>query len=198
MPRRSSPTVVVDATPGMELTQTDLFAPIVSVIAVAGEDGVLAAQSACPLALTAAIFGDAQRAQRLARRLNVGVVLINDVIVATADPRLPFGGRGQSGFGSTRGAEGLLAMTTPRVIATQHGQGRRRFEPTGALHRELFAGLAALLYAGSWRDRWQGLLATSAAGRALGASRQKIKQARQRQANIDQIQKTPGVKSSCT
>lgn len=197
-----SPTIVVNAKPEMELPQTDLFVPILSVLDVHGEAGVLAAQRACPLALTAAIFGDAKEAQRLARKLKVGVVLINDVIVATADPRLPFGGRGQSGFGSTRGAEGLLEMTAPRVIATQRGSGRRRFEPTGALHRGLFAGLAALLYAGSWQDRWQGLIVTTAAGRALSASRRQIRQAKKKQVQIQhvqiqQVQKSSGVESSC-
>ena len=169
------PTVVVDVAPDMVLPSTDLFAPILSVIDVQGEAGVLAAQRACPLALTAAIFGDPRQAQRLARKLKVGVVLINDLIVATADPRLPFGGRGQSGFGSTRGAEGLLEMTAPRVIVTQHGRGRRRFESVGALHFGLFAGVAALLYAGTLRDRWRGLQRTAAAGRALTTDRQQSK-----------------------
>ena len=192
------PTLLIDATPEMRLPRTDVFAPVVSVIEVEGEAGVLAAQRVCPLALTAAIFGDIQEAQRLARKLRVGVVLINDVIVGTADPRLPFGGRGKSGFGSTRGAEGLLEMTAPRVIATQRGSGRRRFEPTGALHQSLFAGLVALLYAGSWRHRWHGLLATSVAGRALSASRQQIRLAGKRlvrteQVPTQQVQKRTGV-----
>ena len=170
------PTMVVDVDPGMVLPSTDLFAPVLCVIDVLGEDGVLAAQRACPLALTAAIFGDPRKAKQLARKLKVGVVLINDLIVATADPRLPFGGRGQSGFGSTRGAEGLLEMTAPRVIVTQHGHGRRRFEPVGALHFGLFAGVAALLYAGTLHDRWRGLKRTVAAGRALSTDKKPSKQ----------------------
>jgi aldehyde dehydrogenase (NAD+) len=53
--------------------------------------------------------------------LDVGHVSINDVIFPTADPRVPFGGCGSSGFGVTRGAEGLLAMTRPKVIARHRG-----------------------------------------------------------------------------
>ncbi len=164
------PTLLINATPAMELTQTDLFAPVLSVIDVHGEAGVLRAQTACPLALTAAIFGDESLARQLARQLRVGAVLINDLIVGTADPRLPFAGRGSSGFGSTRGAQGLLEMTAPRVIAAQRGSSRRRFAPTNALHLGLFAGLAALLYAGTLNDRRRGLQTLFAAARKLGAA----------------------------
>jgi len=176
--RALHPTVIVDATPHMALCRSDIFAPVLSVIDVPDEPGVLAAQRSCPLALTASIFGDTQQAQRLARKLTVGIVLINDVIVATADPRLPFGGRAQSGFGATRGAEGLLEMTVPRAIVTQNGRGRRRFEPTGALHIGLFTGLAALLYAGTWRQRWHGLRVMASSGRALTTARRQIRQSR--------------------
>jgi aldehyde dehydrogenase (NAD+) len=42
---------------------------------------------------------------------------VKDLIVPTADPRIPFGGRKRSGFGVTRGAEGLWELTTPQVIS---------------------------------------------------------------------------------
>jgi aldehyde dehydrogenase (NAD+) len=51
--------------------------------------------------------------------------MINDLIVPVADPRLPFEGRGESGFGVTRGPEGLLAMTRARAIS----QSRPRRRP---------------------------------------------------------------------
>ena len=49
------------------------------------------------------------------RSFATGFVTINDIIVPTADPRLPFGGVRGSGFGTTRGAEGLLEMTYPHA-----------------------------------------------------------------------------------
>jgi hypothetical protein len=54
-------------------------------------DAAIAAHAPCPYALTAAIFGP-EPARALASRLPVGTVLINDLIVATADPRVSFGG----------------------------------------------------------------------------------------------------------
>ena len=47
------------------------------------------------------------------------------MIVPTADPRVPFGGRGQSGHGMTRGEAGLLEMTQLKTIVST----RRWFKP---------------------------------------------------------------------
>ncbi len=94
------PILVTEVRPEMRLAQADLFAPVLSVIEVSSETELLAAQEACPFALTASVFGDEEEAKRLAAALNVGTVLINDIIVGTADPRVPFGGRRESGFGS--------------------------------------------------------------------------------------------------
>lgn len=163
------PTVLVDVLPSEPLAQADIFAPVLSVLVASSEEELLAAQQRSPLALTAAIFGPEPAAQALARKLTVGTVLINDLIVATADPRLPFTARRGSGFGSTRGPEGLLELTAPRVIAVQRGGGRRRFQPPStAFHVGLFAGLAALLYAGSAAARWRGLQQLSTSARKLG------------------------------
>ncbi len=161
------PALVLDATIGMRVIETDLFAPVLSVIDVDGVDGVLEAQGACPLALTASIFGDEDEAWKLAKQLKVGHISINDVIVPTADPRVPFTGRKQSGFGATRGAEGLLEMTAPRVIAVRRGAGTRRYERTGAAHVGLFAGLATLLYGGAMLTRMQAAKRVIASARAV-------------------------------
>ncbi len=92
---------------------------------------------------------------------------INDLIVPTADPRVPFVGRKQSGFGATRGAEGLLEMTVPRVIAVRRGVSSRRYDRTSSIHIGLFAGLAALLYGGAWATRLRGAKQVMESGRTI-------------------------------
>ena len=52
------------------------------------------------------VFWVASRSSALADQLVVGST-INDLIVPTADPRVSFGGRGESGFGVTRGGKAL-------------------------------------------------------------------------------------------
>jgi acyl-CoA reductase-like NAD-dependent aldehyde dehydrogenase len=107
----------------------DFFAPVMSVVTVADDQEALDISGRCPYALGATIFGrDVMAAEGFAQRLNCGVVVINDMIVPTADPRLPFGGRKQSGFGVTRGREGLLEMTATKVLAIRHGRFRPHYE----------------------------------------------------------------------
>jgi len=159
-------TLITDATPALRAMQAEIFAPIVSVMRAANLDEALAASAACPYALTASVFGPEKEARVLASKLRVGNVLINDIIVPTADPRVPFGGRGSSGFGVTRGAEGLLGMTTPRTIQTQRSRSRRAYAATGDEHVDLFAGMALMSH-GKWNKRWLGLMRLIRAARGL-------------------------------
>ncbi len=160
-------TLISGATPSMLAMQSDVFAPLLSVMRAASVDEALAASAACPYALTASVFGPEKVARTLAWRLRVGNVLINDIVVPTADPRIPFGGRGRSGFGVTRGAEGLLAMTVPKTIQRQQKPSPYAYVPTDERHVEFFAGLAQMLHGGGLLQRWTGLSRLMNAARKL-------------------------------
>jgi len=160
-------TLIAGATPALRSMQTEIFAPVLSVMRARDMDEALAANAACPYALTASIFGPEREARLLAGRLRVGNVLINDIVIPTADPRIAFGGRGRSGFGVTRGTEGLLAMTTPRTIQIQRRFSRRAYEATGEAHVDLFAALAEVLHGGGVGRRIKGLVRLIRAGRKL-------------------------------
>ena len=97
-----------------------LFGPAASLLMVADVDAAVAVANAGAYALGGSVFGPAQQAKAVARRLRAGCVVVNDVIIPTADPRLPFGGAGASGFGVTRGAEGLLEMTRPQAVVSRN------------------------------------------------------------------------------
>jgi aldehyde dehydrogenase (NAD+) len=91
-------------------------------------------------------------------------VVVNDMIAPTADPRVPFGGRGRSGFGVTRGAEGLLEMTTVKAIVTPRGWWRLHLrEPSAATGRALAAWMAAAHGRSRWGRLWAWLRALRAA-----------------------------------
>jgi acyl-CoA reductase-like NAD-dependent aldehyde dehydrogenase len=94
----------------------DHFAPVASVVAYHGLDEALALLQQCPFRLGASVFGPPAAAQAVAGQLPAQVVTINNLIVPTADPRLPFGGSGAAGFGVTRGTAGLRQLTKLRVI----------------------------------------------------------------------------------
>jgi aldehyde dehydrogenase (NAD+) len=52
----------------------------------------------------------------LARAMNCGMVSVNSVLRFASAPQLPFGGRGESGFGRIHGEDGLKEFTQPQAI----------------------------------------------------------------------------------
>jgi aldehyde dehydrogenase (NAD+) len=111
----------------------------------------------CPYGLTASVFGGEEKAKRLASRLKVGSVIINDLIVPTADPRLPFGGVRESGFGVTRGVEGLLELTHPKVTSVRRGRWLVHLDTPKPRDSLILEGLLQWLHEGSWSKRMAGL-----------------------------------------
>ncbi|MDE3103883.1 MAG: aldehyde dehydrogenase family protein [Acidobacteriota bacterium] len=150
--------LLTGVTPAMAVAQADLFAPVLMLMEPLEATDLADAIAACPYRLTVSLFGREAEARRLAERLSCGSVLINDMIAPTADPRMPFGGRGQSGFGVTRGAEGLLEMTAPRVLQVRRGGSMRHLQPTTSAHQALLGGLVRMLHGAGWRARWNGCL----------------------------------------
>jgi acyl-CoA reductase-like NAD-dependent aldehyde dehydrogenase len=150
------PIIIADAGPQLRLLHEDIFAPVLSLVPVADMAEALAIAALCPYALGASIFGPPDAARALADAVNAGSVVINDLIVPTADPRLPFGGRGRSGFGVTRGAEGLLSMTAIKTVSTRSGRFRPHLAPATEADETRFGAMIALLH-GTVADRLRAL-----------------------------------------
>ncbi len=142
------PIVVSDARPGLKLLSEDVFAPVLSFVPIGSLEDALAAASNCPYALGASIFGPQAAARALAERIDAGSVVINDLIVPTADPRLPFGGRRASGFGLTRGSEGLLEMTVCKTVMVRRGRFRPHLDPAQAGDAERLGAIISGLHGG--------------------------------------------------
>jgi len=150
-------TLVDGGLPSMRIAKTDIFAPLLTILNAETNEDALDVYSQCPYALTAAVFGPEEKARLFAGRVRAGCVLVNDVIVASADPRASFGGRGLSGFGSTRGAEGLLEMTAVKNILVQRSTSRRAWKPTTVAHGDLFVALLRVLHGRGGRSRFEAL-----------------------------------------
>ena len=114
--------------------------PIMLIERVHDEEAAVHRANDADFALGASIFSrDVARARTLAARIKTGFVLINDLIAPTADPRMPFGGVKASGFGTTRGDEGLLEMTFPHVVAARHGRTHPHFDEPASGDAQLFS-----------------------------------------------------------
>ncbi len=123
-----SPTLLAEVKPNMDVAQADLFAPVASLIEVADMTEAVRLDSKCPYHLGASVFGPEPHASHWAEQIQAGCITLNDTLIPTADPRVAFGGRGQSGWGVTRGPEGLLEMTRPKVICERRGRWMPHFD----------------------------------------------------------------------
>ena len=150
--------------------------PNFPVITVGNVEEAIGLANASPYALGATIFGNEADARRLASRIRAGVVVINDMIVPTADPRVSFGGFGSSGFGRTRGAEGLLEMTGSKYVVVQRARRLRHLEPVPSYAEELFLQFLAAQHGAGLKTRmagWRNLLRVVSRGTRRAANESK-------------------------
>jgi acyl-CoA reductase-like NAD-dependent aldehyde dehydrogenase len=92
-------TVLVDVPPDTELAQVETFGPIVTIEIVEDAEEAVAHANRSDLGLVASIISrDVPRALRLAARLEVGIVHVNDQTI-NDEPQMPFGGVKDTGWG---------------------------------------------------------------------------------------------------
>ena len=92
------PTVLAGVEPGMTAFDDEIFGPVAAIIEADDEQHAVALANQSVFGLGAAIFTrDKDKAERIARELEAGCVFVNGLV--KSDPRLPFGGIKQSGYG---------------------------------------------------------------------------------------------------
>lgn len=148
-----APTMIEGLDPAHPLVTMDIFAPMTIYLHASDEQTALDLVHRSPYRLGASIFGPARGAEKLARKLDAGAVCINDAIVPTADPRVPFGGRRRSGYGATRGPEGLLEMTHPKVILKRSGGFRPHFDRPWSGDEALFTSYLVAMHGRGFSTR---------------------------------------------
>jgi acyl-CoA reductase-like NAD-dependent aldehyde dehydrogenase len=125
----------------------DLFSPLLFIAPYRSIEEALAFQRRLPQGLGASIFGPEKMARKAALEMEVGCVTINDVVATTADPRLPFSARRASGFGVTRGEDGLLALTVPKAVAIQCAPVKPHWQETQPGDERILKSLLAFQHA---------------------------------------------------
>jgi aldehyde dehydrogenase (NAD+) len=99
------PTIFADVKPDMTIAQEEIFGPVLAIIGYEDEEDAIRIANDTPFGLAAYVSsGDHERARRVARRMNAGMVHIN---MAVADNKAPFGGTKQSGNGREWGEAGI-------------------------------------------------------------------------------------------
>lgn len=109
------PTVLSGVTPGMTAWEEEIFGPVTLVAPFRDEDHAVELANASPFGLAAGIWTqNIRRAHRVAGRLDVGTVWINDH--HRLDPASPWGGQKASGLGRENGKEAYYGYTQTRSV----------------------------------------------------------------------------------
>ena len=113
-------TVLAGVDPGMRIHTEEIFGPVCTVVTVDDPDQAVAVANDSPYGLTAGVLtADLTRGLAMARRLQTGIVHVNDQPVDD-EPQAPFGGVKDSGYGRFGGGAGIDAFTDLRWITLQH------------------------------------------------------------------------------
>ena len=118
-----APTVLTGVTPAMSIAQEEVFGPIACVMSFADEDEAVEICNGTRYGLTAAICTtDEARAYRIAQRLEVGMVFVNNYM-RRSFLGSPFGGQKGSGFGRENAVETLHEFVRSKNIRLPSGRG---------------------------------------------------------------------------
>ena len=112
-----APTLLVDTDHTMACMTEETFGPTLAVMRVADADAAVALLNDSRYGLGAAVFArDAAEGERIARRLAVGAVCVNDAAINYFALEAPMGGVKQSGLGVRHGPDGIRKFTSQQTI----------------------------------------------------------------------------------
>ena len=113
------PTLLTDVNEGMPAYGEELFGPVAAVIVADDEADALRIANDSPFGLGAAVFTrDLERGRRIAtHELEAGACFVNDFV--RSDPRLPFGGIKQSGYGRELSAHGIREFVNVKTVVVR-------------------------------------------------------------------------------
>ena len=108
-------TVLTDVPLDSVAANDELFGPAASVFPVADDEEAITRANTSAFGLGASVWSnDLARAESVARQLDVGMAFVNDLV--KSDPRIPFGGVKESGYGRELGEEGMLEFVNAKAV----------------------------------------------------------------------------------
>lgn len=109
------PTVLVNVTEKMPVFKEETFGPVLSVTTFKNVDEAIELSNNSQFGLGVSIFTkNIEAAEKLVFRLDEGAVFINELV--KSDPRLPFGGIKQSGYGRELSEHGIREFVNRKTV----------------------------------------------------------------------------------
>jgi acyl-CoA reductase-like NAD-dependent aldehyde dehydrogenase len=142
--------------------QEETFGPLVYLQKFKTEEEVINKVNASDYGLLASVWsGSSEKANRVSKQLDVGTVIINDVLYTNAMTETPWGGRKASGFGHVHGDQGLMEMVYPlHIHEDRFGFLMKPFWwfPYGENQYRFLEGFSLLAYGKGIKRKWKGLM----------------------------------------
>jgi acyl-CoA reductase-like NAD-dependent aldehyde dehydrogenase len=149
------PTVLVDVDHSMKVMRDETFGPVVGVMKVRDAEEAVALANDTRYGLSGAVFGERERAEQVARRVECGAINVNDVLVNYFATDVPMGGWKQSGIGSRHGEGGIKKYCRSESLVITRFGGKREpgWYPYSKSRRRLVAPLVRFFNARDWRRK---------------------------------------------
>ena len=118
--RYTPATILTDVTPDMRIMESEIFGPILPIIAYDSLEEAIAFVQARPKPLALYIFGKSEvKINEVIARTTSGSTCVNHCILQIANQSVPFGGVGMSGTGNYHGIYGFKTFSHERNVMRQ-------------------------------------------------------------------------------
>jgi len=107
-------TLVADVRPGMRLFDEETFGPVAAMIRASDAEHAIELANESTLGLGSSLWTARDDVEELAAQIQAGHVAINGIV--KSDPRLPFGGIKDSGFGRELGPHGPRSFVNTKTV----------------------------------------------------------------------------------
>ena len=109
------PTILKNVRPEMEIAQEEVFGPVAPIITANDDQDAIRIANDSKFGLGASIWTqDLEKAERFSAMIESGIVTVNSMVVS--DPRVPFGGIKNSGFGRELSRYGMLEFVNIKSV----------------------------------------------------------------------------------
>jgi succinate-semialdehyde dehydrogenase/glutarate-semialdehyde dehydrogenase len=164
-PNFYAPTVLAGVTPAMRIMTEETFGPVLPVMPFDSDEDAIRLANHSEYGLAASVWTrDRARGEAMARRIQAGTVMLNDVVSCFGISEAPHGGVKASGTGRSHGRLGLEEMVRIKYLDSDRLPGMEKvwwYRYTRAFARQM-EGLLDLQFAQGWTRRLRG--AVTAAG----------------------------------